>query len=89
MSKYHGVEMSLRTLKRRLRLLALKRRNANVNPLECLRAVTELVQGPGNLRGYRAIWHSNSKSFINKTNINYNIPMLKYKILVIAIKKFS
>ena len=33
--------------------------------------------------------NSNSESFINKTNINYNIPMLKYKILAIAIKKFS
>ncbi len=37
MSKYHGVEMSLCTLKRRLPLLALKR-NINVNPQECRRA---------------------------------------------------
>ena len=58
MSKFHGVKMSLRTLKRHLRSLALKRRNTIINYQECRRAVTELVQGPGNLRGYRAIWHS-------------------------------
>ena len=58
MSKYHGIEMSLRTLKRRLRSFALKRRNAVIDHQECRRAVTELVNGPGNLRGYRAIWHS-------------------------------
>ena len=42
MSKYHNVEMSLRTLKSRLRSLCLKRRSTVVEVQECQRALTNL-----------------------------------------------
>ena len=57
-SKYHNVEMSFRTLKRRLRSLCLKRRSTVVEVQECRRALTNLIDGPGSSRGYCSLWHS-------------------------------
>ena len=53
-----GIHLSLSTLRRRLKRLGLKRKG-NVfyeNQLKAL--VTEEIQGPGRLSGYRAIWHA-------------------------------
>lgn len=55
---YHDIELSLSTLKRRIRDFGLQRRNPDYN-LDIVRnAVRTLLDGPDSLRGYRSIWHS-------------------------------
>ena len=60
LSNYHGIEMSLRTLKRRLQDFGL-RRNSNVNENDELRIreviENEISNGSGASLGYRSIWH--------------------------------
>ena len=54
----HGVTMSLSTLKRRLRDYGLSRRGVDVSDHEVRDIVQREISGPGELRGYRAVWHS-------------------------------
>jgi hypothetical protein len=60
LSNYHGITMSLRTLKRRLRDFNL-RRNGNMNEdvQERIREVieSEISSGSGASLGYRSMWH--------------------------------
>ena len=52
--------MCVRTLKRRLRSLGLKRKgNAEViGDSELRTIICEEMRGPGSLSGYRSIWHA-------------------------------
>lgn len=55
-----GIDMCLRTLKRDLNALGLRRRG-NPMPIErnhIRAAVLEEMHGPGRLSGYRSIWHA-------------------------------
>ncbi len=55
----HGIEMSVRTLKRRLCDYQLFRRKENENFYEehVRNIIRQEMQGPGSLAGYRKMWH--------------------------------
>ena len=54
---YHGIEMGIRTLKRRLRTYGLKKHQCNITIPALRRIITNELEGPGSLRGYRSMWH--------------------------------
>ena len=54
----HGKPISLSTLKCRLRDYGLKRRGAQIEDQELREILLREISGPGQLRGYRAVWHS-------------------------------
>ena len=58
LSKCHGEEMSLNTLKRRVKQLGLKRWNPQYNLNLVRDAVWILLDGSEISRGYLSIWHS-------------------------------
>ena len=60
LKKREGLQMCVRTLKRRLRCLGLKRKgNAKImDDSEIRNAIHEEMRGPGSLSGYRSIWHA-------------------------------
>ena len=60
LEKREGLQMCVRTLKRRLRSLELKRMgNAEViDDSELRTIIREEMRGPGSLSGYRSIWHA-------------------------------
>ena len=58
LSSYHGINISLSTLKRRLRDLGLRRRGVDVNIREVERLVRRQMDGSGELCGYRSVWHA-------------------------------
>ena len=55
----HGIEMSLRTLKRRLYDYQLFRRkeNENFDEERVRNIIRQEIQGAGSLAGYRKMWH--------------------------------
>ncbi|CAH3037423.1 unnamed protein product [Pocillopora meandrina] len=60
LKKREGLQMCVRTLKRRLRCLGLKRKgNARImDDSEIRNVIREEMEGPGSLSGYRSIWHA-------------------------------
>lgn len=60
LKKREGLQMCVRTLKRRLRCLGLKRKgNAKImDDSEIRNVIREEMEGPGSLSGYRSIWHA-------------------------------
>lgn len=58
LASYHDICMSLATLKRRLKDYRLNRRGENVDDNRLKDLIQQEMAGPGELRGYRAIWHS-------------------------------
>ena len=59
LNKYHGIEMSLSTLKRRLAEYNLRRRKQEDITLDQLTGVIRSeLDGPGCLSGYRSMWHT-------------------------------
>ena len=67
MAAYHNLEISLRTLKKRLRKLGLARRN-NTNPEAIREMVTILrqeMEGPTSHVGYTYSWHQLKLQGIN------------------------
>ena len=60
LEKREGLQMCVRTLKRRLRSLGLKRKdNAKVmDDSEITTVIREEMRGPGSLSAYRKIWHA-------------------------------
>lgn len=54
---YHGISMSVRTLKRRLLKYDLKKKNVNINEQELRNIIQKEIEGIGQLSGYRKIWH--------------------------------
>ena len=56
---YHNINISKRTLERRLNYYGFRRKgfsNFTVNELEIVRESE--IQGPASMRGYRGLWHS-------------------------------
>ena len=58
LSKFHGINISLRTLKRRLQSYGLSRKGMNVDEELVRRRMQQELDGPGCLYGYRAMWHT-------------------------------
>ena len=56
LEEFHGITMSLRTLKRRLCNLNL-RKNDDVSDHVIKEIIRREIQGPGCLKGYRSMWH--------------------------------
>ena len=54
----HGIPISLSTLKRRLRDYGLKRRGGQIEDQELRERSLREISGPGQIRGYRAVWYS-------------------------------
>lgn len=55
--KFHGIQMSLRTLQERFYQLGLKRRNVDFDVGEVRQRIMQLLNGPGCSGGYRSVWH--------------------------------
>ena len=60
LEKREGLQMCVRTLKRRLRSLGLKRKGYTevMDDSELRTIIREEMRGPGSLSGYRSIWHA-------------------------------
>jgi hypothetical protein len=59
LSKYHGINHSMSTLKRRLREYGLKRKNAvDIDDNDIVEAIQQELQGPSCVSGYRSMWHT-------------------------------
>ena len=58
LSKFHGIEMSVRTLKNRFSSLGLRRKDAEFNEGEVRQRIQQEIDGPGCLSGYRSMWHT-------------------------------
>ena len=58
LEKHDGVRMHVRTLKRKLRDLGLKRKVCNHDEDTVRELVKQEMQGAGSLAGYRYIWHA-------------------------------
>mgnify|MGYP001799269273 FL=1 len=56
--KSQSVEINLATLKRQLQDYGLRRNNVEIEEETLKTIIRETMAGPGELRGYRAIWHS-------------------------------
>ena len=54
----NGVQMCVRTLKRRLRSLGLKRKGSVVDEDHLKHVIGEEMQDAGRLSGYRSVWHA-------------------------------
>ena len=58
LDKYHGITLSIATLKRSLNVYNLKRRNP-VYDVDFVRdKIKSLLDGPGCMGGYRHVWHT-------------------------------
>ena len=58
LSCQHGIHMSLSTLKRRLQDYGLSRRGESIDENQLRELIQNEIPGPGQLRGYRAVWQS-------------------------------
>ena len=54
---HHKIKMSLRTLKRRLKVLGLNRSHATVSAAVIKHTIEREIEGPSMLRGYRSMWN--------------------------------
>ena len=55
---YHDINISLATLKRRVKAYGLKRRNTDYD-IDLVRGqIRRLLDGPGCMGGYRYVWHT-------------------------------
>ena len=76
--KKHDISISLATLKRRLQDYGLSRRGQAIDDQQLREVIRCEISGPGELMGYRAVWHSlrnSAISFLLKLLIdisNYN-----------------
>lgn len=58
LSKYHGVNICMRTLKYRLKKYGLSRQSSSYNIEEVRQRIIQELDGPACMGGYRSIWHS-------------------------------
>ena len=58
LKKRHGIVISERTLRNRLNEYGLRRRSPSSDINDVRRAMHELLNGPGNMGGYRSMWHA-------------------------------
>ncbi|KAK2566452.1 hypothetical protein P5673_009971 [Acropora cervicornis] len=56
--KYHGIEMSLSTLKRRIKQYGLRRQRPDYDIDDVRESIQSIINGPGCLQGYRSAWHT-------------------------------
>ena len=54
----YGIQLSLSTLKRKLKDMNLSRKNVNFDVNLVRQAIEELIDGPNSCVGYRSIWHT-------------------------------
>ena len=57
LNNYHDIELSFRTLQSRLSEYGLRRRGTNTPDAVISQAIEQELDGPGCMRGYRAMWH--------------------------------
>ena len=57
LNNHHGIELSIRTLQNRLSEYGLRRRGTNTPDAVIYEAMEQELDGPGCMRGYRAMWH--------------------------------
>ena len=57
LNNYHDIELSIRTLQSRLSEYGLRRRGTNTPDAVVSEAIEQELDGPGCMRGYRAMWH--------------------------------
>ena len=58
LQKNHAIEVSIRTLKRRIKSYGLRRRQPDYNIAHVRAAVENVIDGHGSLQGYRSVWHT-------------------------------
>ena len=58
LKKRHGIVISERTLRNRLNEYGLRRRSPSSDINDVRKAMHELLNGPGNMGGYRSMWHA-------------------------------
>ena len=58
LSKYHGIELSMRTLNTKLCSLGLRRKNMDYDIDNVRLRIQQELDGPGCSGGYRAVWHT-------------------------------
>ena len=58
LSKFHAIKMSMSTLKRRLKMFGLQRKQQEVNMDEITEIMRRELSGSGCLFGYRTMWHT-------------------------------
>ena len=58
LGKFHGVQMSIRTPKERLKSYGLCSRSVNADEVLVRRRMRQLLDGPSCMSGYRAMWHT-------------------------------
>lgn len=54
----HGIELSLSTLKRKLKDYNLSRNKVEFDRIELREIIVQIMYGPGCFHGYRSIWHT-------------------------------
>ena len=57
LNNHHGIELSIRTLQNRLSEYGLRRKGTNTPDAVIYEAIEQELDGPGCMRGYRAMWH--------------------------------
>ena len=55
MDRFHGISMSIRTLKRRLKESGLRKKQVNIDEWQIREIIRNEIQGPGSLLGYRGM----------------------------------
>lgn len=58
LEKNHDIDMSIATLKRRVKAYGLKRKNPEYDVNEVREKIRGLLDGPGCSGGYRTVWHT-------------------------------
>lgn len=58
LTKNHSINMSITTLKRRIKLYGLQRKNADYDIDVITEKIRTILDGPGCIAGYRHVWHT-------------------------------
>ena len=75
LEKFHGITISLRTLKRRLAGHRLNKIGSDISDASLQVIIEREVNGPSSLKGYRNIW--------NKFRVTYGIKVPRDKVMEI------
>ena len=73
LEKFHGTEISLRTLKRRLAQYVLKKASTDIANETSCSIIKREVKGPSSLKGYQKIW--------NKLCVTYGITVARDRVI--------
>ena len=55
---YHSIDMSIRTLKRRLHSMGLKKHDFSTSEAVIRQVIEREIEGPFSLKGYRTMWNT-------------------------------